>query len=743
MYEAFYGLKKKPFSMLPDPEFLFLSKKHQAALTLLEYGMLNHAGFCVISGEPGAGKTTILRALLKNVGDDISVGLITNTHRSFGGLLDWILSAFNLHRPNLTQVEMHQIFMDYLIDEYANNRSILLIVDEAQNMTADALEELRMLSNVNSEKDQLMQIILAGQPALKEMLQLPELMQFAQRIAVDYHLDALSLEETCGYIQHRLRVAGAEKDVFTPAACERIHNYSGGTPRLINLLCETVLVYGFADQLEMIDVDLVDEMVQERMKDSVVPIVNRNIAKQDNKAASEKLEKNFPWIQPKDETGGADLQNTAASDVQQQTIAGDASENYDEVLDAIDEAPLPFENLEDEAEEIFKNEKIVEVNAAAVDDNLQHAINEAELSVSVSKQYREEQYEKAQYQADEYREEQYQETQSSRITDEIDFLAKEEAAEKRATRKRLVKYGVLSAVLGVILIAAAVVLDYENKIKLNILNDHLLGLQGQVQPQNEESRTDTEAAVQAEENKARQAAEAEAARIKAVEAATAKAAAEAEIAEAKAAAAAEIAKAKASAEAEVAKVRAEAAKAQAEAEAAKARAAAEAETARKKAVAEAEAARAKAAREAEIAAKAALLRQQHEAELVKIKEQKRAAEAERFAAEKQAAERAALAIEAEKKKKIAEQQQAARAKAREKERQAKLAAERAAQEKRRAEELERERIFQQARLERQKRLEQEAETRRLEQEWYEKQRQALLEAEAAQLLRLSGESAGQ
>lgn len=298
MYEVFYGFNRKPFSMLPDPGFLFLSKKHQAALTLLEYGLLNHVGFCVISGEPGAGKTTVLRTMLDRIGDDVTVGLITNTHQSFGGLLDWILSVFSLHTPNLSKVEMHQVFIDFLIEEYANNRSVLLVVDEAQNMNADSLEELRMLSNVNSEKDLLLQIVLAGQPALKDILRRPELMQFAQRISVDYHIGPLSVEETCGYIQHRLTTAGAENDVFTPAACERIHNYSGGTPRLINLLCETVLVFGFADQLKVIDVGLVDEMVQEHMKDSIVPIVNRDIANQDNTEASIKLEKNFPWIRP-------------------------------------------------------------------------------------------------------------------------------------------------------------------------------------------------------------------------------------------------------------------------------------------------------------------------------------------------------------------------------------------------------------------------------------------------------------
>lgn len=258
--------------MLPDPGFLYLSKKHQMALTMLEYGLMNHAVFCVVSGETGSGKTTLLRKLLENIEPNITVGMITNTHKGFGELLDWILSAFGIHEKGLSQVDMHQRFVDFVIEQYAANKSTLLIVDEAQNMTVEKLEELRMLSNVNSEQDQVLQVILAGQPELKDTLRLPELMQFAQRISVDYHLGALSEDEVQGYIEHRLRVAGADRNIFSDDACKLIHVYSNGTPRLINLLCDTAMVYGFADQLEIIDEILVDEMVRERMADSIVPI---------------------------------------------------------------------------------------------------------------------------------------------------------------------------------------------------------------------------------------------------------------------------------------------------------------------------------------------------------------------------------------------------------------------------------------------------------------------------------------
>jgi type II secretory pathway predicted ATPase ExeA len=300
MYESFYGLKTKPFSMLPDPDFLYLGKKHRVALTLLEYALMNNAGFCVITGEIGAGKTTLLRKLLDSIEENITIGMITNTHQSFGELLDWVLSAFGIHQSGLSKVEMHQRFVDFLLEQYAKNKTTLLIVDEAQNMPATTLEELRMLSNINSEKDLVLQIILAGQPDLRDTLRKPELKQFAQRISVDFHLDALNLVETCHYIQHRLVTAGATNDIFTPEACRLIGEYSGGVPRLINLLCDTALVYGFADQAETIDAELIEELVSERMEHSILPLVKSDKSESTTPAEND----NFPWINPEGGTKG-------------------------------------------------------------------------------------------------------------------------------------------------------------------------------------------------------------------------------------------------------------------------------------------------------------------------------------------------------------------------------------------------------------------------------------------------------
>lgn len=272
MYEAYYGFREKPFSLLPDPAFLYFSKKHRMAFAMLEYALANQAGFAVISGGIGAGKTTLIRHLLNQLEQDTTVGLISNAHESFGELLEWILLAFDIEHRGKTKVEMYRAFVDFMVAEYARGRRTVLIVDEAQNLSPETLEELRMLSNVNADKDQVLQVILVGQEQLREKLRRPDLVQFAQRIGVDYHLTPLTAEDTREMIRHRLRVAGGSPDLFTDEACAAVHRYTGGTPRLVNLLCDTALVYGFADQCERIEADLIHEVVREKQEGGLFPL---------------------------------------------------------------------------------------------------------------------------------------------------------------------------------------------------------------------------------------------------------------------------------------------------------------------------------------------------------------------------------------------------------------------------------------------------------------------------------------
>lgn len=266
MYESFYGFREKPFSLLPDCGFLYLSGKHRMALTLLEYGLMNQAGFTVISGDIGTGKTTLIRQLLNGIDPAIKVGLISNTHQAFGDLMKWIALAFDLPHRGRNKVELYQDFMDFIIQEYARGRRTLLIIDEAQNMSAETLEELRMLSNVNADKDQVLQIMLIGQRELRETLRRPDLVQFAQRIGVDYHLEPLSETETSDYIRHRCKTAGGRPELFSDQACQQVYHFTGGVPRLINLLCDTSLVYGYAEQREKVDATLIKDVALDKQK---------------------------------------------------------------------------------------------------------------------------------------------------------------------------------------------------------------------------------------------------------------------------------------------------------------------------------------------------------------------------------------------------------------------------------------------------------------------------------------------
>jgi general secretion pathway protein A len=264
MYERHFGLTERPFSLTPDPGFMYRGRKHGMALTMLEYGLMSDSPIVVITGEIGAGKTTLIRQLLNQLDDSVTVGLISNTHKAFGELLQWICLAFGLESDSAAKVELYRKLVDFLIGEYAKGKKTILIVDEAQNMDAVTLEELRVLSNINADKNVVLQLVLSGQPELRETLRLPELEQFAQRIATDYHLDALDLRETREYILHRVSVAGGNRSLFLPDAIIAIFQYSAGVPRLINSICDTALVYAFADGRARVTGKLVHEMVAEK-----------------------------------------------------------------------------------------------------------------------------------------------------------------------------------------------------------------------------------------------------------------------------------------------------------------------------------------------------------------------------------------------------------------------------------------------------------------------------------------------
>ena len=270
MYESFYGLREKPFSIQPDPDFLYMGKRHSLAYTVLEYAIHNRAGFAVICGEIGCGKTTLVRRSLNEIGERVTVGLVTNTHPDLADLTEWIMLAFGLPYDGMSAVARYDAFQRFLIDEYSKGRRVVLIIDEAQNLSAPAMESLRMLSNINADKDQLLQMILVGQPQLRTMLLRPELQQFAQRIAADFFIPPLNSAEVDDYIKHRLKVAGREQPLFTPLATAKIAKVAGGVPRTINILADLALVYGLGAGARLIDVQFIDEVLKDRVQYGVL-----------------------------------------------------------------------------------------------------------------------------------------------------------------------------------------------------------------------------------------------------------------------------------------------------------------------------------------------------------------------------------------------------------------------------------------------------------------------------------------
>lgn len=268
MYEQFYGLKESPFSLLPDPAYLFLSRQHKMALTLLKYSLVNRHAFTIITGEVGAGKTTLINKLLSEISEDFTVGVINFTDKRVAQLLPWMLRAYGLPYDKMSAVKMYDIFMEFLVEERDRGQVTVMIVDEAQNLAKKALENLRMFSNVNAN-DTLLQMILVGQPEFRETLEHPKFRQLNQRVSTYYRLDPLSRIESGRYIRHRVLVAGGHPRIFSSLAMTRIWEKSGGIPRVINTLCDMSLVYGFSNDRQVIDEAVVEEMLGDRQEFAV------------------------------------------------------------------------------------------------------------------------------------------------------------------------------------------------------------------------------------------------------------------------------------------------------------------------------------------------------------------------------------------------------------------------------------------------------------------------------------------
>ena len=265
MYEEFYGLHEKPFQIVPNPEYLFLSEKHQNALTYLEYGLTENVGFILLTGEIGSGKTTLIQYLLKRLNTDMLVAVIFNTNVSPDQMLGLILKEFELSSPSNDKAAMLDVLYEFLIQKYAGKKQVLLIIDEAQNLNDAALEEVRMLSNLQTDDQALLQIMLVGQPELAAKLKRPNLIQFAQRIAVSYHLAGLDRKETGNYIAYRIQKAGGHIGLFTDEAIDKIYDVSCGIPRSINLLCQAALVYGFADECKTIEKQIIEQILEDQI----------------------------------------------------------------------------------------------------------------------------------------------------------------------------------------------------------------------------------------------------------------------------------------------------------------------------------------------------------------------------------------------------------------------------------------------------------------------------------------------
>jgi putative secretion ATPase (PEP-CTERM system associated) len=272
MYERFYNLRERPFALSPDPAYLYRSRVHGEALDAIRYGVESRAGFIVVTGEIGAGKTTLLQTLLQRLDERTVVARVVNTTLDPRELLEAIMLDFGLDTTGRSKPALLRDLGQFLVQQRSAGRRPLLVIDEAQNLSAQALEEVRLLSNMETERSKLLQILLAGQPNLRETIASPELEQFRQRVAVSYHLMPLDAADTAAYINYRLERAAIGMPLrFPPDAAALVHRRSQGVPRIINVICDAALVFGYAEERHQVDLPLVQEVLVELETTGILP----------------------------------------------------------------------------------------------------------------------------------------------------------------------------------------------------------------------------------------------------------------------------------------------------------------------------------------------------------------------------------------------------------------------------------------------------------------------------------------
>ena len=287
MYTTHFGLAMRPFALTPDPSFLYHSRNHQLALDMLAYGIDSQAPLLLLTGEIGSGKTTLLRQLMNDLDDRITVGLVSNPTRKLQSLIGHVASSLDVTPADGTELAAYEAITKAALAEYAAGRRTLVVIDEAQNLSDDLLEEVRLLTNLNSDRDVMVQVLLVGQPELRHTLSKPGMRQIAQRVSADHHLRPLNARETGAYIAARIRIAGGRPGLFSIGAMAVVYVSSGGVPRLINQLCDYALVFAYADGKTVIDRDTVEEVLRARVAAGALPVFADSVPDDQSRAQVE------------------------------------------------------------------------------------------------------------------------------------------------------------------------------------------------------------------------------------------------------------------------------------------------------------------------------------------------------------------------------------------------------------------------------------------------------------------------